>query len=258
VTATPVIGAPKPPALPEERKAAKQLESFFLRQFLTEARPKSSMLDGGFAGDTFRDMLDSALADSMAASGGFGLTNTFETALGGTPEASKAIPSSTTQALAAGFPLVSATTRAPIAIPDHAHLPGEMVRPAVGRFSSRFGQRLDPIDHVPKGHNGLDIAAREGTPVVAALDGTVKRAGPAGTYGNLVVIEHPDGSETRYAHLSTISVKPGQHLVAGQPLGAVGTTGRSTGPHLHFEVRRDGRPVDPWPLLSDAENAGTP
>ena len=253
------LGDPRAPKAPEApaRQAAKQLEAFFLRQFLTEARPKGGMMDGGFAGDTFRDMLDSALADSMSNAGGLGLSASFESALGGEP------PPPTGLAIATAIPMgpraaspSMAATLAPVEA--HAHAPGEMVRPAVGRFSSRFGIRIDPIEHTRKGHNGLDIAAPTGTPVVAALGGTVERAGPAGTYGNLVVVRHPDGSETRYAHLSAISVKSGQRVEAGAPLGAVGTTGRSTGPHLHFEVRRDGRPVDPWPLLTAAEKPDTP
>jgi murein DD-endopeptidase MepM/ murein hydrolase activator NlpD len=119
-------------------------------------------------------------------------------------------------------------------------------------------RHADPIHHAQATHNGLDIAAREGTPVVAAMAGTVERAGNAGTYGNLVVLRHPDGSETRYAHLSAINVKKGDQVGAGTPIGAVGTTGRSTGPHLHFELRRDGRPIDPWPLLEDKKLGDAP
>lgn len=268
---TPIItrGAAAAAAPPPAHEAARQLESFFLRQFLTEARPASGMLDGGFAGDTFRDMLDSALADSMSAAGGLGLTATFETALGGEPAPGRAVAAPAAgAALAAAIPISrpalaaaipprpapAGGLAAPIELAGH----GAMMPPASGRFSSRFGVRVDPIDHTRKGHAGLDIAARTGTPVVAALGGTVERAGPAGTYGNLVVVRHPDGSETRYAHLSAISVKVGDQVAIGAPLGAVGTTGRSTGPHLHFEVRRNGRPVDPWPLLMDDETAPPP
>jgi murein DD-endopeptidase MepM/ murein hydrolase activator NlpD len=232
--------------------AASQLEAFFVRQFLAQARPQSpGMLDGGFAGDTFRDMLDTALSDSMAKSGGFGLSDTFETALGGEPPPATHV---------AG-PMSAVATAIPartVEVPELAHAPGAVVRPAVGRFSSRFGERVDPINHTRGLHPGLDIAAPTGTTVRAALDGKVIRAGAAGTYGNLIVLKHADGSETRYAHLSAISVKVGDTVTAGTHIGAVGTTGHSTGPHLHFEVRRNGRPVDPWPLLVDAENVVTP
>jgi len=84
-----------------------------------------------------------------------------------------------------------------------------------------------------------------GTPVQASGGGTIVHAGPAGTYGNLVVIDHGGGLETRYAHLDRIDVAKGQAITPGQTLGTVGATGRVTGPHLHFEVRRDGQPIDP-------------
>jgi murein DD-endopeptidase MepM/ murein hydrolase activator NlpD len=77
----------------------------------------------------------------------------------------------------------------------------------------------------------------------------VIHAGPAGTYGNLVIVRHDNGYETRYAHLSAVAVKTGDHVDAGTQVGNVGTTGYSTGPHLHFEVRHDGTPIDPAPLL---------
>ena len=98
-------------------------------------------------------------------------------------------------------------------------------------------------------HPGFDLAASSGTEVTAAARGTVVHAGPAGTYGNLVTLRHDNGFETRYAHLSAIDVTVGELVEAGADLGKVGTTGYSTGPHLHFEVRQDGRAIDPAPLL---------
>jgi len=237
-------------AEPPARQAARQLEAFFLRQLLAEARPESGILGGGFAGDTFRDMLDSALADAMASAGGLGLSATFESSLGGEP----AMPT----ARAPSFAAMPAPASAALAAPGFEPAPGELVRPVAGRYSSRFGERVDPLHGTRTQHHGLDIAAPTGTPVVAAMDGVVERAGAAGTYGNLIVLRHADGSETRYAHLSAVGVQVGDHVRAGTPIGAVGSTGRSTGPHLHFEVRRDGRPMDPWPLLEDHESGRTP
>ena len=98
-------------------------------------------------------------------------------------------------------------------------------------------------------HPGFDLAAVTGTQVAAAARGTVVHAGPAGTYGNLVTVRHDNGFETRYAHLSAVDVKVGDVVEAGQDVGKVGTTGYSTGPHLHFEVRHDGVAIDPAPLL---------
>ncbi len=110
---------------------------------------------------------------------------------------------------------------------------------------SGFGLRTDPIDGSQKMHKGVDIGAPAGTPITAAGDGIVTWAGERGGYGQLVVIDHGGGVETRYAHQSRLDVTPGQRVAAGEVIGAVGSTGRSTGPHLHFEVRVDGEAVDP-------------
>lgn len=121
-----------------------------------------------------------------------------------------------------------------------------MVTPVDGVLTSRFGPRNHPILKEVRLHAGVDWAAPTGTPVVAAFGGRILSAGVAGGYGNLVRIAHPDGTETRYAHLDTMSVEPGARVVAGDPIGTVGTTGRSTGPHLHFELHENGGPVDPF------------
>ena len=121
------------------------------------------------------------------------------------------------------------------------------VTPANGVLTSRFGPRMHPILKVAKLHKGTDWAAPIGTPVVAAFDGTIAKAGDGGTYGNLITMTHPGGSETRYAHLSAFAegLKAGQTVSAGQLIGYIGTTGRSTGPHLHFELYEAGEAVDP-------------
>ncbi|MEX6507929.1 M23 family metallopeptidase [Jiella sp. M17.18] len=111
--------------------------------------------------------------------------------------------------------------------------------------SSPFGVRPDPFLGRPAMHTGIDYAEPEGTVVHATAPGTVTRAGPASGYGNLVEIDHGDGISTRYGHLSRIDVVAGQKIAKGERIGAVGSTGRSTGPHLHYEVRRDGAPIDP-------------
>jgi murein DD-endopeptidase MepM/ murein hydrolase activator NlpD len=99
-------------------------------------------------------------------------------------------------------------------------------------------------------HQGTDFAAASGTPVFAVMSGTVESAGVLGGYGNQVLLRHPDGTETRYGHLSVIGVRVGQTVEVGEQIGAVGSTGVSTGPHLHFEVILGGRPVDPEPWLA--------
>lgn len=118
--------------------------------------------------------------------------------------------------------------------------------------TSGFGYRTDPFLGRPALHTGVDLREDYGTPVRATAAGAVTFAGPDGGYGKMVEIDHGDGMITRYAHLATISVSPGQKVAAGGLVGRVGSSGRSTGPHLHYEVRVDGEPVDPARFLRAA------
>ncbi|SAL16369.1 peptidase M23B [Caballeronia arvi] len=121
---------------------------------------------------------------------------------------------------------------------------------AFGRTSSLFGNRLDPFTHHLSFHPGLDLSAPTGTPILAAAGGRVIRAGPMPGYGNAVEIDHGHGVITRYAHASKIEVRVGQTVKPGESIAEVGSTGRSTGPHLHFEVRVNDRPVNPADYLA--------
>ena len=130
---------------------------------------------------------------------------------------------------------------------------GRLRRPVPGPITSPFGNRLDPYYHVWQLHAGVDIGAAAGTPIVAAAAGRVSQAGWFGGYGNYTCIDHGlvDGQRlsTCYGHQQRILVAPGEQVSAGQVIGLVGSTGASTGPHLHFEVRLGGRPVDPLPWI---------
>lgn len=117
--------------------------------------------------------------------------------------------------------------------------------PSRGWVTSDFGQRLDPYTADRVMHTGLDIAAPHGKQVDAPAEGTVVFSGLEGGYGNVLVIDHGYGIKTRYGHLSQIAVRPGEHVDRGQKVGTVGNTGRSTGPHLHYEVRVNGIPQNP-------------
>lgn len=119
------------------------------------------------------------------------------------------------------------------------------VWPTRGWVTSDFGHRLDPYTADRVMHAGLDIAAPHGKEVVAPSDGTVVFAGLEGGYGNVLVIDHGYGIKTRYGHLASISVKAGDKVMRGQKVAAVGNTGRSTGPHLHYEVRVNGVAQNP-------------
>jgi len=122
---------------------------------------------------------------------------------------------------------------------------GTLAWPVVGRVASGFGMRLHPILHVWRFHAGIDISAGAGTPIRAPAPGTVTRAGGEGGCGYSVTLEHAAGVRTRYCHLSHIGVTVGQFVTVGQVIGEVGSTGLSTGPHLHFEVSVNGQLVDP-------------
>ncbi|MBL8918649.1 MAG: M23 family metallopeptidase [Myxococcaceae bacterium] len=191
------------------REAARELESLVMKQLLAA----SGAFKGGEAAGSgvWADLMNEAVASSVTRSGqGLGLASMLEQSLPATQPAEVI-------GLVAG----------------------------AGTVSSGFGARVDPIDGSRSFHYGVDVAAGEGTPILAAAAGVVVQAGPRGGYGNAVEVAHPDGTTTLYAHASDLSVGVGQRVEAGQILGAVGHTGRSTGDHLHFEVRSHGQPIDP-------------
>jgi murein DD-endopeptidase MepM/ murein hydrolase activator NlpD len=134
-------------------------------------------------------------------------------------------------------------TRSLVNIPVRRPVAGE------GEIMSGFGVRIDPFLSRPAMHTGLDFRANVGDPILVTANGTVTTAGWTGGYGKMVEVDHGNGFSTRYGHMSEIDVKVGQQVKLGQSLGKVGTTGRSTGPHLHYETRIDGEAVDPQRFL---------
>jgi len=128
---------------------------------------------------------------------------------------------------------------------------GVMGLPVAGRVSSSFGYRMHPLLGFLKLHKGLDIAASHGSPIYAALDGVVQFAGRSGGYGNFVKLAHGGGLQSGYGHMSRIAVASGTRVARGQVIGFVGSTGLSTGPHLHWEVWRNGQAVNPRSISYD-------
>ncbi len=123
--------------------------------------------------------------------------------------------------------------------------------PAQGPLSATFGKREDPFGRGgSEVHSGLDISGDRGQPVFATAGGVVEFTGWNGDYGNMVTVNHSFGLVTRYAHLSTMFVRPGDRVERGQTIGQIGTTGRTTGPHLHYELLVNGQLADPLPLLT--------
>jgi murein DD-endopeptidase MepM/ murein hydrolase activator NlpD len=123
--------------------------------------------------------------------------------------------------------------------------------PSYTRISDDYGMRLHPTLGINKMHNGIDLAAPAGSPILAAYNGTVVAASYEASMGNYVMINHGDGLYTVYMHCSKLYVSQGQSVTKGQTIAAVGTTGRSTGNHLHFGVRLNGSYVSPWNYLSN-------
>jgi murein DD-endopeptidase MepM/ murein hydrolase activator NlpD len=124
------------------------------------------------------------------------------------------------------------------------------IYPIRGRLTSPFGWRNDPISGVRRHHAAVDLAAAMGTPIKAAQDGKVSVVGYNATYGRFVILEHGGGYQTMYAHMSAVSVKQGAYVTQGFKIGEVGSTGYSTGPHLHFAVYKNGRAVNPLEFLN--------
>lgn len=168
-----------------------------------------------------------------------------------------------------GLAVAGLAGQRPILLTQGIHLPGDtataisritgaqcttweldsLLRPVPGPITSGFGRRRHPIFGGYRMHNGVDMDVAAGTPIAAAAAGTVIHSGGKGGYGNAVMVEHGGGFVTLYAHMSRIGGDLGQEIAAGETIGWVGSTGDSTGPHLHFEVRIDGTPVDPESYL---------
>lgn len=122
--------------------------------------------------------------------------------------------------------------------------------PTHGWLTGTFGGRSDPFTGEPGYHQGIDISTDKGQPIVAPADGTVESAAYSGDYGNLITLKHRFGLTTRYGHLSAFQVKPGQEVKRGDVIGYVGSTGRSTGAHLHYEILVNGQLINPLQLLT--------
>jgi murein DD-endopeptidase MepM/ murein hydrolase activator NlpD len=219
--------------------AYQQMEALLLRQLLSAS---GAFKGGSVPGSHLRaDMFVETLANAVAASGGIGIARMLEDSLPAQDELDGALAAEAPEA-----------PRPPAAL----KVPGEI--------TSAFGRRTDPLDGGTKYHTGVDLRAPEGSPIRAAADGIVKMVGRRGGYGNAVEIDHGAGQTTLYAHASELLVTKGQTVAAGDTIGLAGQTGRATGPHLHFEVRVNDRPVDPTRALNsyreraEDPNAGKP
>jgi murein DD-endopeptidase MepM/ murein hydrolase activator NlpD len=236
----------------ELKKVAEEFEAIFIGQLLKVMREtieESGMEGGGFGKGIYTDLFDQEIALSMARRGALGIGDIIYKSLADkegfqSPESFEAALSE--RKISSPAPESSNTIPVPAAgDTEYAREIPVSIPPVHAPVSSAYGMRNDPFTGKPKFHKGIDLAAPAGAPVVAALPGRVISAGYESGYGNNVLVEHNDGLRTRYGHLASINVKAGDMVTSDVTLGKVGSTGRSTGAHLHFEVIRLGTPVDP-------------
>jgi len=246
-------------------RLAAEFESLLLSNIFRDMRSagrwsdedSSDTLGAGAFGQTF----DTELARNLSQAGGFGLSGWLQQALGryassgGNSTLPGAAPTSvdvtSTAATTSNGPIArSQQSSAPAAsesdpVDAAAVDSAEGLRRPTSKLTSAFGWRRDPITGAAKFHSGVDLKAAEGQPVSATGGGRVVFSGANGGYGTTVVIEHANGIQTRYAHLSAALVNVGDAVDEGQPIGLAGHSGRATGTHVHYEVLARGRAVDP-------------
>jgi murein DD-endopeptidase MepM/ murein hydrolase activator NlpD len=224
---------------PRLAEASRALEAMLVKQIVTSSRAFGG---GDSAGSSVRaDLFADTLADAVAATGGLGIAEQLARSLTPGGAAASGAPA----------PLPSAMTNAPFGSsgPPFANALEAMALPVAGRVTSGYGRRSDPISGEDSRHHGVDVGAPEGTPIRVPVGGVVLSAGPRGGYGNAVEVDHGNGLVTLYGHAAELLVTPGEFVQPGQEIATVGSSGRSTGPHLHFEVREGGRAIDPLRAL---------
>ncbi|GIX47080.1 MAG: hypothetical protein KatS3mg131_1291 [Candidatus Tectimicrobiota bacterium] len=221
------------------RAVVAELVALFLFQVVQAMRrtvPETGLLGQGFAHELYTAWFDQEVARVLAHRDELGLTALLQRQL----EPSRAFRPAVPRPAAA-----LAAYRRQLATP-----PPPLVWPVAGTLSSPFGWRHHPLLGTPHHHTGIDLAAPAGTLVRAAAPGRVVFSGVEAGYGHLVILAHEDGYQTYYAHNAENLVAVGEEVARGQPIARVGSTGRSSGPHLHFELRQHGQPRDPLPWLA--------
>ena len=253
--AHPALGGNQPEQRPDAakiREVALQFESMLLAQMLRELQPAMSGedddSDNSFNLGPLADAVTVELSLALSRAGGMGLADALTRAMDRQTSPSRgaasgllAMPEAMALPASGGVePVIQ-----PTAQPAFGLEPGMVPTPSAARISSAFGWRTDPINGQSRFHHGTDVPLVNGHEVRAAAAGTVTSVSERSGYGLVVVVAHENGVETRYAHLSAADVRPGDSVARGGVIARAGSSGRSTGPHLHFEVRDGGQPVDP-------------
>jgi len=235
----------------ELKKVSQEFESIFIAHLLKVMRETiedSGLLEGGFGKSIYTELFDQEVARSLAARGTLGLSDLLYQSLANKSDHKDEGATGKSPAAGEGAPSPGPGS-SHNKTPDPGIMQGEEISdlqlPVRAPISSAFGVRRDPLSHQAKFHKGLDLSAPEGMKVVPALQGKVIYAGYMNGYGNTVVVQHSGELQTRYGHLGSVAVRVGDAVNSQDILGTVGSTGRSTGPHLHSEVNRDGRADDP-------------
>jgi murein DD-endopeptidase MepM/ murein hydrolase activator NlpD len=242
-------------------EVAKEFEAVLLAQVITAMRrtvPESGLLEASQNRKMLDGAFDQEVARSLAARGGLGiaeqLVGQIERQQAARTAGAAAAPGTGTTAGAAlgrsGVAGWAETVTPPVG-------PSVSVRPVEGEITSPFGVRSDPFTGAPRFHAGVDVAAPRGAEIRVVADGEVVFSGwRRGGSGRTVEVRHADGLVTSYAHAEKTLVRAGQHVVAGDVLATVGSSGRSSGPHLHFSVSRDGQAIDPSGFLERTQPVG--
>jgi murein DD-endopeptidase MepM/ murein hydrolase activator NlpD len=237
-------------------RLANEFESMLLTQMLREMRKSGSWADeseekSGLGAESLFEMIDVELASHLSKAQGLGLEKSLVRQVTGGKQGADAagetgntLPANLPSSLPSSLPgEVSMDPTSELPMPT---TPDSGADPLAGRVTtSAFGWRRDPFSGAEKYHRGVDLRAAYGEAIGAAGPGRVVFAGEQRGYGQTVVVEHAGGVQTRYAHLSSLLTETGAKVEAGQAVGRAGRSGRATGTHLHFEVTKDGHPVNP-------------
>lgn len=234
----------------ELKKVAQEFEAVFISQMLKVMREtieESGLTEGGFGKSIYTEMFDQEVSLNMARHGTLGVADILYRSLvdiAGADESQATLDLGQGLKTTIAAPAQDSSGNLEMEEPSQNDI-SDLQLPVQAPISSPFGLRRDPFTGQAQFHKGIDLAAPEGMTVVSALPGKVISAGYERGYGNAVLVEHDGGIRTRYGHLASINVKAGDAITSDIALGTVGSTGRSTGPHLHFEVMRNGKQLDP-------------
>lgn len=255
---TPTSGPAVAPGASAEQ-IAQEFEAMLLAQMVKQMRQSFLSEDEGGEGiglgmQTMTETIDVELARALSKAGGIGLAEVIQRSMMRAGAPGMATPAQPVLAVTESLPEPAVlSTPARSSDLEDAARPGLQL--PLGATSSEYGWRTDPFHGQRKFHAGIDLRGAYGQEVPTAGAGRVVATGDQGAYGLTVVVEHDNGVQTRYAHLSSVSVQPGQEIAQGTVIGRVGQSGRATGPHLHFEVLVNGRRVDPAQVAQVASSA---